>query len=203
MYTQNREKDLALEKQNIEISTLNAQINPHFLLNSMNNIYSLVYHKSEKALGAIDKLSEILKYNLYEKKDFVSLNRELEIVTQFLSLEQLRHEAPLAFDMQNTANQDVAIPQLLVLTLVENAFKHGVLNDTQTPIALSIKEEQGMLHILCKNKKSKTLVKDETGGIGLANIKSRLDLIYQGKATFEIDDKSDYFSIFITLPISD
>ena len=202
-YTQNREKDIILEKQQIEISTLNAQVNPHFLLNSMNSIYSLVYHKSDKALGAVDKLSDILKYNLYEKKDFVSVKKELEIANQFLALQQLRHDFPIAFKIESSIEDTVVIPQLLILTMVENAFKHGVLNDPKTPIKLLMKKSNGRIELRCENKKSTTLVKDKIGGIGLVNMKNRLKLMYQGKATFDIEDETDYFSIFVTIPTSD
>lgn len=203
MFKQGREKDLILEKQKLEIESLNAQINPHFLLNSINNIYSLVYHKSDMALNAIDKLSEILKYNLYEKNDFVSVKKELEIVHQFIELQSLRHEYDISIDIQSSIDSGTKIPQLLILPIVENAFKHGVLNEIENCVYLTLDKIGDDIHIKSGNKKSKHKLKDNTGGIGLKNISDRLNLLYQNKASIDIKDGIDYFSIHITIPYFD
>lgn len=203
MYNQGREKDLVLEKQNIQLETLNAQINPHFLLNSINNIYSLVSQKSDVALDALDKLSEILKYNLYEQRDNVSLNEELNIVEKFIELQKLRYDYPLAIQITKPTNCDFNIPQFLLLTIVENAFKHGDLKEMNNPLTLEIESHDSYIIIKSKNKISTNGFKDNTGGIGLDNVKRRLDVLYEGKATLETNQNTEYFSIYIKIPHDD
>ncbi len=200
IYEKGREKDLIVEKQKIDLKTLNAQINPHFLLNSINNIYSLVYQKSDTALHALDKLSDILKYNLYEKAEFVPIKKELEIIDQFVELQKLKYDFPINIEVYSFEDEGIQIPRLLILPIIENAFKHGVVNDQENPISLVIESADDQIIIKSSNKKTKAVFKDGTGGIGLENIKSRLALLYQDKAKIQINEDNDYFSMQIIIP---
>lgn len=196
-----KEKELIIANQRMELSMLRSQINPHFLLNSLNNIYALIYHKSMNALPAMDKLTEILKYSLYENKENVSIEEEIKIVDSVIELNRLRHdyEIPIQKDIDDQLLER-KIPPFIIVPLVENAFKHGDLKDTKMPLEISIKRIDSNINIKVKNKKGRH-EKDEVGGIGLENIKKRLELIFEKQHEFNITEDMASFEVNITIPI--
>src|ERR1044071_692138 len=152
----------------IKLQFLKSQLNPHFLFNSLNNIYSLAYQKSDKTADAILKLSEIMRYMIYESNDsWVSLSKEIEYVQSFIELQKLRFKdgAAVEFTMNGEIDNQQIVP-LILISFVENAFKHGVANDPKDPIRINIIANQKILHFSVSNKKSKTN-KDAMGGVGL------------------------------------
>ena len=200
-YNQQREKELTIENQKIELSLLNAQINPHFLLNSLNNIQSLVYMKSEKAINAIEHLSELLKYNLYQDKQWISIDKEMAIVHKYIALEKLRldYNVNINIDVDPTL-PSYEIPQNLIIPIIENAFKHADLKSELHPFELILKKEDKNLVITTSNKIG-THHKDKIGGIGLENLQKRLELLYPQNHTFKITNNSQVFSLDITIPL--
>ena len=175
-------QQLRIEKQLAELNYLKAQTNPHFLFNTLNNIYSLARDGSELAPESILRLSKILRFMLYETGgEFISIEKELKIISDFIALEKLRYDESLLIDFNyDIEDMKQAIPPLLLIPLVENAFKHGVSETRTKPfvnIHLSVKKRQ--LTFFVKNSteefSSNQNVKEN---IGLSNLRRQLELLY-------------------------
>lgn len=187
-----------------ELNALRAQINPHFLFNSLNSIYSLVLSKSTKAADAVIRLSDILRYSIYDTQaDFVPLQKELNYLNDYIELQCLRSlpETQIHFLVEGvTADRKVA--PLLFIPLVENAFKHGIKGDTEfdfVEVNLSVKEDY-----LCLTVSNNRGMVAETGvdagtGVGLENVRRRLELIYPGKHSLEISSDESQFNVKLTI----
>lgn len=188
-------KNLENEKLNAELAFLKSQINPHFLFNSLNNIYSLAYQKSEKTPEAILKLSEMMRYMLYESnEDAVLLTDEINYLHNYIELQKLRFKEKIFVDLQVDIDQaDHRIMPLLLISFLENAFKHGVSTDEHKPIRIVIKVSSGRLYFKAENAKSH-LNKDQTKGVGLNNLKRRLQLGYPDQHTINIVESEHYYS---------
>ncbi|RZK58372.1 MAG: hypothetical protein EOO91_08445 [Pedobacter sp.] len=181
------QRNLESEKKDMELQFLKSQLNPHFLFNSLNNIYSLAYQKSEKTADAILKLSEIMRYMIYESNDsWVDLSKEVEYVTSFVELQKLRFKdgASVVITINGEIDGQKIVP-LILISFVENAFKHGVANEPEDPIKINIIANQKILHFSVSNKKSKTN-KDAMGGVGLNNVERRLQLLYPDRYKLNI-----------------
>jgi len=192
-------KELMIENRQSELSFLRSQVNPHFLFNSLNNVYSLVYDKSEHALPAIAGFSDMLRYMLYTKEEKVPLAKEIDYIKKYIDLQKLRYDESPHIEFQLNGNIEKAtIPPLLLIPFVENAFKHGNLNNERGELNISIinNDEKFLFH--CRNKKVKDQ-KDASSGIGLDNIRRRLALLYSGKHLLSIQDKDDYFDVHLTI----
>ena len=186
-----------LENENLiaELAFLKSQINPHFLFNSLNNIYSLAYQKSEKTPEAILKLSEIMRYMLYESnEDKVALSDEIRYLENYIELQKLRFKDNIyiKFDI-NGDPLGLMITPLVLISFVENAFKHGIATDIENPISivLNLSDDKLLFHV--SNIKS-SMNKDITGGIGLQNVQRRLSLIYKDRYRLHIDDNNDIYN---------
>ncbi len=194
-----RQAALTVQNREAELAFLRSQINPHFLFNSLNNIYALSYKGSEKTTGAIMKLSELMRYMLYEKKQTVPLLTEWEYVQHFIALQQLRYDHPVLNYLSLEGNaENWEIPPYLLVTLCENAFKHGDFTREQ-PFVLKVKATPDVLYVYSENHIAQQQ-KDASGGIGLVNISRRLDLLYGNKQTVEIQKRDALFNL--TLQIS-
>ncbi|GGG85068.1 histidine kinase [Parapedobacter pyrenivorans] len=200
--TRQDRKSLENEKLNAELAFLKSQINPHFLFNSLNNIYSLAYQKSEKTPEAILKLSDIMRYMLYESnEEVVLLEEEINYLKNYIELQKLRFKEKVYVDLHVEMDEkEHRIMPLLLISFLENAFKHGVSTDGVKPIRIDIKVQNGRLHFKAENAKSQ-LNKDQTKGVGLTNLRRRLQLGYPGKHTINIVESENYYSseLFIYL----
>ncbi|NEU09686.1 histidine kinase [Flavihumibacter sp. R14] len=173
---------LRIEKQEAELNYLKSQTNPHFLFNTLNNIYSLARDKSDLAAESILRLSKILRFMLYETAGaFISIEQELKITDDYIALEKLRYDESLRINFNHDIeDMKQALPPLLLIPLVENAFKHGV-SETRTNPFIDI-------HVSVKNRVLKFVVKNSTEGspgektvkenIGLSNLRRQLELLY-------------------------
>jgi sensor histidine kinase YesM len=196
-YKELQQKDLEIHHRQAELSFLRSQINPHFLFNSLNNIYSLVYQGSAQALTAIAGLSDLLRYMLYNASEKVPLATEMDYIQKYIGLQQLRFDHPIEVSVQTEGAMDgVVIPPLLLIPFVENAFKHGDLDKGGLAIYLRSSVQKTYFH--CTNRKG-THRKDPGGGIGLENVKRRLSLLYPGKHVFLVEDGPVNFSINLEL----
>lgn len=193
-------RDLENQRLTAELSFLKSQINPHFLFNSLNSIYSLAYQKSDTTPEAILKLSEIMRYMLYECNDNkVDLSKELQYLQNYIDLQKIRfgNKAFMNFEVLGEVSNQQIVP-LLLISFIENAFKHGVANDAQHPIKMRINVEDGRLFFFIQNKKH-SHNRDNIGGIGLPNVRRRLDLLYPGKYNLEIRDEADTYTCQLSL----
>ncbi|GAA4924168.1 sensor histidine kinase [Mucilaginibacter defluvii] len=183
------QRDLENQRLTAELSFLKSQVNPHFLFNSLNSIYSLAYQRSETTPEAILKLSEIMRYMLYESNDNkVDLEKEIHYLQNYIDLQKIRfgYKAFVEFEVKGDVTTQRIAP-LLLISFIENAFKHGVANDPETPIKMNLTVDNGTLDFHIENKKH-TNNRDASGGIGLSNVKRRLNLLYPKKYTLDIDD---------------
>jgi sensor histidine kinase YesM len=189
-------KKLRIEKQEAELNYLKSQTNPHFLFNTLNNIYSLARDKSDLAPESILRLSKILRYMLYEAGgQYVAIEQELKIINDYIALEKLRYDESLRVNFNHDIeDMKQAIPPLLLIPLVENAFKHGVSETRYQPFV--------NIHIAVNKRRLTLLVKNSTEpfagtnkvveNIGLSNLRRQLELLYtdyelsveQGDAVF-------------------
>lgn len=199
---ENVQKNLVSEKREMELQFLKSQLNPHFLFNSLNNIYSLAYQKSDKTADAILKLSEIMRYMIYESNDsWVALRKEIDYVESFIELQKLRFKdgAFVELTLQGEIDNQHIVP-LILISFVENAFKHGVANDPEHPIRINIIANQKILHFSITNKKN-THNKDEMGGVGLNNVERRLQLLYPERYKLNIVNSTTHYTSELMLDI--
>ena len=172
---------LRIEKQQAELNYLKSQTNPHFLFNTLNNIYSLARDKNDLAPESILRLSKMLRYMLYETSGpFIALEQELKIIHDYISLEKLRYDETLRVSFNNDIeDMKQAMPPLLLIPLVENAFKHGVSetrNDPFVDIHLTVKNR--ILLFIVKNSSEEVVGKIKEN-IGLSNLRRQLELLYK------------------------
>ena len=196
------QRELENQRLSAELSFLKSQINPHFLFNSLNSIYSLAYQQSETAPEAILKLSEIMRYMLYECNDNkVLLEKELLYLQNYIDLQKIRfgEKAYIDFKISGKVDGQQIVP-LLLIAFIENAFKHGIVNDPLSPIQILIEVDEAHLHFYAQNK-SHNNNRDSQGGIGLINVKRRLDLLYAGKYKLDIINQPDTYSIELQLDL--
>ena len=182
-------KNLENEKLTAELAFLKSQINPHFLFNSLNNIYSLAYQRSEKTPAAILKLSEIMRYMLQDSNEpTVPLEREIRYLQNYIELQKLRFKdgAFVNFSYSGVDERMQIIP-LILIAFVENCFKHGIVTDEAIPLDIKLQMRASELIFEVNNKKN-LQNKDVLGGIGLSNVKRRLELSYPGRYELTIEN---------------
>lgn len=199
--------ELINQKQSSELALLKFQLSPHFLFNTLNNIYSLVYKKADTAPEAVMKLSEIMRYMLYDTStDKVPLEKEITYLKSFNELQQLRMKNENFVNMEIDGNtKDVFISPMLLIPFVENAFKHGDKKVESPGIKINLKVSNETIVFTSENyiAKDSARQKDNVGGIGLENVKRRLELLYPKKHTLEIKDDNNKYFVKLTLDVND
>jgi hypothetical protein len=199
--SQQEKQQLRNEKLEAELQLLKAQIHPHFLFNTLNNLYSLTMTASPKAPVIVDKLSQLLNYMLYDSnKNTVPLQKEVEYIENYITLEKLRYEDRLDVSMSIFDNIDnITIAPLLILPFVENSFKHGFVNEIgKVWVHINILVNNKTLIIKVENSKSngdQTSAAGSYGGIGLNNIRKRLELIYKERYDLNIINEDTYLVV--------
>ncbi|RZK10161.1 MAG: histidine kinase, partial [Flavobacterium sp.] len=170
-----------------EIQFLKSQINPHFIFNTLNNIYSMVFLKSEKALPAIEKLSEIMRFTTYEtQKELIPIGSEIKYIESFIDLERIRNTKEIHIQLlTEIENENQMLPPYLLLPFIENCIKHGILDDENNPVVFSIKSDEKRLVINVENRINNKL-KDTHSGIGVSNLRKRLAHYFPNNYQFEI-----------------
>lgn len=194
------QRDLENQRLTAELALLKSQINPHFLFNSLNSIYSLAYQRADNTPEAILKLSEIMRYMLYECNDNkVDLANELQYLQNFIDLQKIRfgENSYVNFEVEGIITNQQIVP-LLLISFIENAFKHGVANDPKAPICLKITVDDGHLQFYMHNRKH-LHNRDASGGIGLNNVKRRLKLLYPNQYHLNINDTVDTYTCELSL----
>lgn len=201
--TQRRALQAEADKVNAELSFLKAQINPHFLFNTLNNIYSLAIIKSEQTPNAVMKLSNILRYITDDaRQDFVPLQNEVNSVANYIELQKLRltNKVEIRFAVQGQLEGKHVSP-LLFLTFIENAFKYGVSSHEPCVISIEITAEEKSIEFFCQNKILVKEADEERVGVGVNNARKRLDYLYPGKHLLRIQKDNGNFSVHLTLMV--
>ncbi len=195
-----------IEKENIksELNALKAQINPHFLFNSLNVIYSQAIKKSNKTPNAIIQLSDILRYVIYDStKDKVSIETEIKLIEDYIELQKFRIDTTSDIKFEHKVqNENCKITPMLLLPLVENSFKHGIKGELDHTF-VNIKLEANINNILFEIENNKgigeTVESEGNSGIGIANIRQRLTLLYPNKNKFDIEETTTIFKVNMIL----
>ncbi|MEM7109369.1 MAG: sensor histidine kinase [Bacteroidota bacterium] len=199
-----RIKELEKENTELALSTLRFQINPHFLLNSLNSIYALALQKSEATPEVILKLSGMLKHILYgETGNKISLQQEVNYLTHYVELQKLRFEENADIRFKSTGDfKNHEIAPLILITFFENSFKHGVSGKVAGAYAhFDLNLSGNGLSLRAVNSKGKTNNAPGEGGIGLENVKKRLQLLYKDRHSLEIEENKTMFKIYLTLDL--
>jgi two-component system, LytTR family, sensor kinase len=196
-------QQLRIEKQEAELNFLKSQTNPHFLFNTLNNIYALAKEKSDLAPESILKLSEILRFMLYQTSSpFLPIEQEIKIISDYIALEKLRYDDTLRVNFNyKIRDRQQLLPPLLLIPLVENAFKHGASETLEHPfVDISLSIEQQRLFFQVKNSAERdpeaSVIKEN---IGLSNLRRQLELLYR---EYELSVKQEELVFIATLTIN-
>lgn len=186
-----------------ELAWLKNQINPHFLFNTLNNISSLIQIDADAAQDSIAQLSDLLRYAMYEtNKPTVPISGEVEFMQNYISLMKLRCNEKTSVTTHFDVKQDVEIAPLLFISLIENAFKHGVSTNKPSVIDIRLQQNDDELLFICDNTNYPKDTDDRSGsGIGVENTRRRMELMYHGKYEWEQSIESDMYHVKITMKI--
>ena len=197
-------KDAEKENYKAELAYLKLQINPHFLFNTLNNIYALALMKSDKTADAVQRLSSIMRYVLQgAETPFVAVEDELDYIKDFMALQRLRlpENVQLDFEINGKADNKKIAP-LLLMTYIENAMKYGVSTEEDCEIIIHLSVNNKHLEFYAENKKFEDLHHEaQSLGIGIDNAKKRLDLLYSGNYKLNIIDAKDKYITSLILPL--
>lgn len=206
--TQNELLKLQKEKLQLELNALKSQVNPHFLFNTLNNLYSLTLKNSDKSSEVVLKLSDIMRYVLYQSDEFkVPVQKELDFIQNYVALQRIRYNEnyKITFNITGNLNGQVIAP-LLLIDFVENAFKHGLdrrFNDGFVDIEIKLGEEELFFSIVnTKGISDDGSILQNKNGIGLINIKKRLELMYQGNYELGIKDNNENYEVTLNLKLN-
>ncbi|MFN8238462.1 MAG: histidine kinase [Chitinophagales bacterium] len=190
------------EKYKAELAFLKSQINPHFLFNILNGIYVLAIRKAENTAPSIMKLSSIMRYVISEgHRPLVPLEKEISYVSDYIDLQKMRLSNSIKVDYQvHVSSQELQIAPLILITFIENAFKHGISTEENGVIKINITVDGNQLVMNVQNKKYKTAMKEEEqSGIGIENTRRRLALMYPDKHKLTIDNQETSYSVTLKL----
>ncbi|HWB90779.1 MAG TPA: histidine kinase, partial [Puia sp.] len=203
--SEQRNKEIANEKLKAELSFLKAQINPHFLFNTLNNIYALASAQSEHTAAAVMKLSSIMRYVLTEaRNDLVPLEKEIQFTSHYIELQKMRLTDKTIIEFSICGEPlGRQIAPLLLLPFVENAFKYGISTRERSPIKILLEIKKDSLYFsICNQKHPNVLLRvSDNTGIGISNTKRRLDLFYEDRYSLQIDDKTNEFIVHLKIPV--
>ena len=197
-------KNIQLEKEKteLELSFLKAQVNPHFFFNTLNNIYSLIEDKDTFAANIVLKLSDLMRYTLYESNYArISIARELQFIKDYVKLEKIRHKEHVVIEINIPSTpKGLEITPLILVIFVENAFKHGVNNTIDASwVQISALIKDNTLTFTVKNSKPSKLRREVVqGGIGLVNVRRRLDLLYPGYQ-LTVQNQPSHYTVNLTI----
>ena len=192
----------ALERQ---LQYLKYQVNPHFLMNTLNNIHALVDIDPERAKTSIVELSKLMRYVLYEGNNkLTSLSREVQFLNNYVRLMSMRYSdnVRISLDVPEIL-PDSMLPPLLLVIFVENAFKHGISYRTKSFVEISLQPHGDRLLFSCRNSRPE-IKHDENmkGGVGLSNVRRRLDLLFPGNYTLDIKEQEDTYTVCLDIPLT-
>jgi len=197
-------KQAQREKAHAELSYLKAQINPHFLFNTLNSIYSLAITQSDKTASSIVKLSGMMRYVLFDaQSNLVSLEKEINYITDYVDLQKLRFDdtVNLIFEVRGEPSGKVIAP-LIIISFIENAFKYGISPEEKSDIVIDIDIDEQDIKVYIQNNKVKTKFDSETGkGVGIENTRNRLEMIYPGKYELSLEDERDTYIVYLKIEL--
>ncbi|WP_337638748.1 sensor histidine kinase [Prevotella sp.] len=192
----------ALERQ---LQYLKYQVNPHFLMNTLNNIHALVDIDPERAKASVVELSKLMRYVLYEGNNRLTpLSREVQFLRNYVQLMSMRYTGNVSISLDvPEVLPDSMLPPLLLVIFVENAFKHGISYRTKSFVEISLQPHGDRLLFSCRNSRPE-IKHDENmkGGVGLSNVRRRLDLLFPGNYTLDIKEQEDTYTVHLDIPLT-
>jgi len=199
--TEQRATQAEADKASAELSFLKAQINPHFLFNTLNNIYTLSVMKDDNAPDSIMKLSNIMRYVTDDANaDFVSLQSEVDCINDYIELQRLRLGKKTIIDFGASGNiESKSIAPLVLMTFVENVFKYGVSKHEESGIVIKISATKNEIIFFCENSIFQDINENNRTGIGLKNTRKRLEHLYPGKHLLAITNQNNLYTVNLTL----
>jgi sensor histidine kinase YesM len=196
-------EEILLQKSQAELNLLKSQVQPHFLFNALNSIYYRVYKIDPPSARLIERLADIMRYFVDESpKDEVPVSTEVAFIENYIALERIRIRHGVAVQFEKAFNPDQRIPPMLLMTFVENIFKHGIdksLNKNQ--ITISLVQQNGHLSFTTRNLKADPGTDDEPGGFGIINLTKRLRMLYGDKFELTTDSEGELFTAFLKIPL--
>jgi two-component system, LytTR family, sensor kinase len=198
---QRLEAELKKANAETELKWLKAQVNPHFLFNALNNIYSLAYVQSSETAPAVMKLSELMRYMLQDSNtEKITIEKEAAYLSNYMQLQMLKKRyAPKIHTDVQLNNPSLLIGPMLLINFVENAFKHSNLEDEKAWVKMKLHTNNNQMLFSIENTIAQIAVKDKTTGIGLENVKQRLQLLYPQRHQLTIEKNSGIHSVHLTI----
>lgn len=195
--SEKKAKQIENDRMTMELSFLRSQINPHFLFNTLNNIYTLALMKSDNAADAVMKLSDIMRYMTEDStSNFVSLEKEVDYIKHYVELQKIRLGENIDIILDFLGDfEGLEIPPLILIPFVENAFKHGISSHAKVKIIIKLKIQGKSLEFKITNQIFRERIQKSATGLGLKNTKKRLELLYPGRFSLDINDKHGIFSV--------
>ncbi|HWD90463.1 MAG TPA: histidine kinase [Mucilaginibacter sp.] len=197
-------EEILLQKSQAELNLLKSQVQPHFLFNTLNNIYYEAYREAPRTAGLIERLSDIMRYFVDESpKDEVSMQTEVSFIENYIALEKIRIRHKTDVNFVKEYNAESRIPPMLLMTFVENIFKHGIDKSSKdNKVDISLIQQEGNLLFQTCNRIHEIASKDETHGFGIENLRKRLAMLYGEKFELNIVNNGQTFTAFLKVPIA-
>jgi len=195
---------ILVQKSQAELNLLKSQVQPHFLFNTLNNIYYEAYREAPRTAKLIERLSDIMRYFVDESpKDEVSLATEILFLENYIALEKIRIRHEIELDFIKDCNSELRIPPMLLMTFVENIFKHGIdKSSSENKIEISLVQQDGNLLFQTKNRIYDKTGTTESTGFGIKNLEKRLTFLYGTKFELNVDTTGNYFTAFLKVPLT-
>ena len=196
-------EEILLQKSQAELNLLKSQVQPHFLFNALNSIYYRVYKVDPPSAGLIERLADIMRYFVDESpKDEVPVSTEVAFVENYIALERIRIRHGAAVNFEKAYNPELRVPPMLLMTFVENIFKHGIdKSREQNPVTISLVQQNDFLLFKTSNHKVDPEPGDQPSGFGIINLIKRLKMLYGDKFELTIDDQGELFTAFLKIPL--
>ena len=196
-------EEILLQKSQAELNLLKSQVQPHFLFNALNSIYYRVYKVDPSSAGLIERLSDIMRYFVDESpKEVVPVSTEVAFIENYMALERIRIRHGATINFEKAYNPELRIPPMLLMTFVENIFKHGIDKARkQNQVTISLVQQNDFLLFKTSNCKIDSAVENEPGGFGIINLTKRLSMLYGNKFELTIDNKGELFLAFLKIPL--
>jgi len=196
-------EEILLQKSQAELNLLKSQVQPHFLFNALNSIYYRVYKVDHPSAGLIERLSDIMRYFVDESpKETVPVSTEVAFIENYMELERIRIRHGASINFEKAYNPELRIPPMLLMTFVENIFKHGIdKSRRQNRVTISLIQQNDYLIFKTSNRMIDPAADHEAGGFGIINLTKRLKLLYGNKFELTIDSEGELFNAFLKIPL--
>ena len=196
-------EEILLQKSQAELNLLKSQVQPHFLFNALNSIYYRVYKVDPPSAALIERLSDIMRYFVDESpKDEVPVSTEVAFIENYMALERIRIRYGATVNFEKAYNPELRIPPMLLMTFVENIFKHGIdKSRKQNQVTISLVQQNDHLLFKTSNRKVDPATDDQPGGFGIINLTKRLRMLYGEKFELTIDNEGELFTAFLKIPL--